>query len=98
MDFLTGPSVAGYLIVFFIFIALLINGGDMGTHSDTGMKVKSLNTSDGKRNRQRRHYYKKKMEEILDRAVDRDGESYFASDEDKFLFDKYKDKYDQSWE
>lgn len=56
-------GVGGIILIIFVAIAFIIwflaTGGDMGTHADTGRPVKSLNTSDGKRARQRRAYNRK---------------------------------------
>ena len=54
-------SIAAVAIV---GIWALTSNGDMGTHEDTGRPVKSLNTSPGKRSRQKRAYRKRKLEEI----------------------------------
>ena len=56
------PIAISFLVVFFIFFIgwVQITGGDMGVHPDTGRPIKSLNTSDGKRARQRRRYHRNK--------------------------------------
>ncbi len=59
-----------WIIFAVIIIIVYVKGLDMGTHADTGRKVKSLNTSEGKRIRQRRAYYKRmalKNEENVDK-------------------------------
>ena len=53
----TPAGIAFAVILGVVFLIwFLVTKGDMGTHADTGRPVKSLNTSDGKRARQRRAY------------------------------------------
>ena len=84
MDTSLYESPFGILVLVVLLIFTIAAGGDYGTHEDTGYKVKSLNTSDGKRLRQRRGYYKKKALEFKD------------IDEDKYLY--YTNKYNDTWE
>jgi hypothetical protein len=44
----------------FFLVWYAVTGGDMGTHSDTGAPIKSLNTKEGKRAGQRRRYHENK--------------------------------------
>ena len=95
-------SIAAIVVV---GIWALTSNGDMGTHGDTGRPVKSLNTSPGKRNRQRRAYRKRKLQEIpvyyLDPKIPFNEENPIdnATEVDAFTFcekrmhEKYKDYY-----
>ena len=67
-------SVEGIIMLIVIAVLFLVwyavTGGDMGTHSDTGAPVKSLNTKEGKRAGQRRRYHQKKYPKKYEAAVE----------------------------
>ena len=89
----TGFELVISIVAIIIVGIWAITSGNMGTHEDTGNPVKSLNTSDGKRNRSKRAYNKRKLQEIVVAYEDKYGTIIEINAFD-FCEKKYWEKYD----